>query len=115
MEHWQRHERDIQDLLGLDSTPASGSQFNAPGDAVDHRHPTNTCFPLLADCKCTEKLSYSLNRKFLLDQTEQAAEIGRRFIMPVRFQHEHQHEDYVVIGLDDFAELMDLAFNRVRA
>jgi hypothetical protein len=107
---WQEFETHVQQLLGLDSTPASGGRFHAPGDAVDHHHPTQSRFPLFADCKFTQRLSFSLNRHFLLQQSERAVELGKRFILPLRFWHHHNaYEDYVVLRLDDFAELMDLA------
>lgn len=104
---WQNFERDVQQLLGLDSTPASGSQFYAPGDAVDNRHPAQSRFPIMADCKATEKASFTLNHQFLITQTEIAAESGKRFIMPLRFVGDHHVDDYVVLKLDDFAEVLE--------
>lgn len=108
---WQAHEKHVQELLGLDSTPGSGNQFNAPGDAVDHRHPRESSFPVLADCKYTEKGSYSVNHHFMAQQSDAAAAIGRRFVMPIRFYHRGAlaPDDYVVMGLDDFAELLERA------
>jgi hypothetical protein len=109
MEAWQEFERDIQHRLGLDSTPASGSQFYAPGDAVDNRHLRQSRFAILADCKVTEKGSFALNRQFLAHQVEGAVELGKRFILPLRFWHhgDVRPEDYVVSTLDDFDELVE--------
>lgn len=106
---WRAHEKHVQDLLGLDSTPGSGNQFYAPGDAVDNRHPGESNFAILADAKCTERGSYSLNHHFLVQQTDRAVELGKRFVMPVRFDGGSRPDDYVVLGLDDFAELLEMA------
>ena len=100
---WRRFEHDVQNRLHLDSTPGSGNQFFAPGDAVDHRHLLLSRFPILADCKYTEKLSFTLNSHFLHQQVERATELGKRFVMPIRFSC---HGDYVVLTLDDLAELL---------
>lgn len=108
MEHWQEFERDVQHLLGLDSTPASGSQFYAPGDAVDNRHIRQSQFAILADCKVTERGSFSLNRQFLAHQVEGATELGKRFMLPVRFTHDDSRgEDYALMTLNDIAELVE--------
>lgn len=108
---WEHHELHVQELLKLDSTPASGSQFYATGDAVDNRHMLDSRFPILADAKYTEKLSFSLNNHFLVDQTDKAQALGKRFVMPVRFWHRGalHPQDYAVLGLDDLAELLTMA------
>ena len=106
---WEAYEHHIQKLLGLDSTVASGAKFHDIGDAVDRRHPTESDFRLLADAKFTEKGSYSVNLKFLRQMTDKAVALGKRFILPVRLwpTGEELPHDYVVIGLDDFAELLE--------
>jgi hypothetical protein len=111
---WEIHEAYIQELLGLDSTPASGAKWQAPGDAVDNHHPSDTVFPLLADAKFTESQSYSVSAKFMRQQTAQAAEAGKRFILPLRFwpRGQRQPEDYVVLSLEDFHELLEMARER---
>lgn len=105
---WEAHERHVQDVLGLDSTAASGAKFHDIGDAVDRRHPSESDFRLLADAKYTERGSYSLNAKFLRQMSDKAAALGRRFVLPVRFWPvgSPAPEDYVVVGLGDFAELV---------
>lgn len=106
---WREFERDVQELLGLDSTPASGSQFYAPGDAVDNRHVRQSQFAILADCKITEKGSFTLNRQFLAHQVEGAVELGKRFMLPVRFTHDDtKGEDYALMTLNDIAELVEV-------
>lgn len=104
---WQAFEHDIQGMLGLSSTPASGSQWNAPGDAVDNEH--GSWFAVLADAKCTEKSSYSISARFMRQGVAAAAELGKRFILPVRFRGRGAPQDYVVLTLDDFAELLEKA------
>lgn len=103
---WQRHEREVADILGLRRTITSGNKWFDPGDGVTRgRSP----FPLYADCKCTEKHSFSLKLADLYQMQDRAAEMGKRLIMPVRFHPAVGPQDYVVIGLHDFAELLDLA------
>ena len=106
-EHWRDHEAEIQKVLGLSSTIASGAKYHDPGDAADHDR--DSPFPLIADCKCTDRGSYSLNRKALAQWADKAAEVGKRFILPVRFWSRDTCDDYVVISLHDFAELIHLA------
>lgn len=57
----------------------------------------------------TEKASYSVNLKFLRQMTDKAMELGKRFILPVRLwpNTESLPHDYVVVSLDDFAELLE--------
>lgn len=111
IEAWERFEQDVQRWLGLDSTPASGATYSAPGDAVDTRHPRDADFRMLADCKQTERGSFSLNLKFLKQWTDKAEEFGRRFVLPVRFHIKltNQDIDFVVLGMDDFRDLCERA------
>lgn len=107
---WERWERDVQDLLGLDPTPASGARWQAVGDAVDTKHPADTFFPLMADCKHTVRHSYSITQKLWRTWQTTAAVAGKRFILPVRIEPgDGTCDDLVVLGLDDFAELLELA------
>jgi hypothetical protein len=105
---WKTFERHVTEVLGLDATIHSGSKFFDQGDAVTrgrgHR------FPLFADAKYTEHFSHSLQLKMLSDLHEQAAGVGRRMVMPIRFwpQGVPGPTDYVVLSLHDFAELMEL-------
>ena len=102
---WQQHEREVQELLGLNSTICSGNKWYDPGDGVTRGE---SSFPLYADCKCTENKSFSLNSATLADLEQRAADLGKRMIMPVRFHPPHvRPQDYVVIGLSDFVELLE--------
>ncbi len=107
---WEHHEKDIQELLGLDSTICSGNKHYDPGDAVDNRHPRETLFPLVADCKYTDHVSKSIRLAELQQWSRKAQEFGKRFIMPIRFWPRGQQgpHDYVLLSLDDFAELLSL-------
>lgn len=108
LQSWEQHERYIQSVLGLQATICSGNKFYDPGDAVDHDR--ESAFPLVADCKFTERKSFSVTRKMLEQWQEKAAEMGKRFVLPVRFSSSGaQPYDCVVLGLHDFAELLSLA------
>jgi hypothetical protein len=105
---WEQHERYIQSILGLEGTICSGNKFYDPGDAVDHDR--ESAFPIIADCKFTERKSFSVTRQVLEQWEEKAAEMGKRFIMPVRLCAKGTTpHDSVVMGLHDFAELLTLA------
>jgi hypothetical protein len=107
---WEQWEHDVQELLGLDPTPASGARWQAVGDAVDTNHPTETFFPLMADCKYTVNRSYSITHKLWSSWQDTAAEAGKRFILPVRIDPGGgAPDDLVVMDINDFAELLELA------
>lgn len=105
---WQAFERYIQQVLGLDSTISSGSKFYDPGDAVTRGR--KAPFPLFCDAKYTEYSSRPLKLRELRDYSGRAAELGKRMVLAVRFwpQGDVEPQDYAVIGLHDFAELLDL-------
>lgn len=108
---WEHWESDLQELLGLDSTICSGNQFHDTGDAVDNTNPRDVSFPLLVDCKYTEKQSFSVSRKNMEQWLLRGTERGKRAIMAIRvwprgFPH---GRDYVVCSADDFAELLEIA------
>ena len=108
---WQRHEREVQQLLGLDATITSGNKWFDPGDGITRGR--RSPFPLYADCKCTEKLSFPLRLGTLNTLSMKADELGKRMVMPVRFAPPVVGpQDYVVLALHDFAELLDLTRER---
>jgi len=106
---WQAFEAHANSVLGLRATIASGSQWHDPGDGVDPRHHSETDFALLIDAKYTEAGSFTVNAAKLLAWTQKAQEMGKRFAMPIRLMPKwaDEPEDYVVLRLDDFAELLD--------
>jgi hypothetical protein len=111
MKHaWQEHEAHVNALLGLDATVHSGNRWHDQGDGVDRSHPSQNSFALIADCKCTGSKSISIKSAFLKDWCTKAAEMGKRFIMPIRFDSPigiDAPQDYVLLSLDDFVELLE--------
>lgn len=107
LKHWAQFEAYVAGVFGMRQTISSGSKFYDPGDAVSDRH---EYFPLYADAKCTQAKSFSLKAAELRGYTERAMESGRRFILPLRFVvGTRGYEDYVVVGMQDFKELLDKA------
>ena len=104
---WEMAEQDLRDALGLDSTPGSGNQWNAPGDAVDNRHHRDTKIAFMVDTKSTKHKSYSVSEKFLKEWTEKTLRLGKTFLLHIQFQdHEKQEKtDWVLCSLDDFVEI----------
>lgn len=108
---WERFERDVNGLLGLAGTAASGARWQDIGDGVDARHPSESAFPLIVDCKATERASFSIKARDLAQWQARAAELGKRFAMPIRFWNRAntRSRDYILLDLHDFAELLELA------
>lgn len=104
---WQKHEADLQEALGLNSTIGSGNQSHDIGDGSTG-HNRKTDFPMVIDCKCTLNKSYSLSSDLLEEWLHKAAELGKMFLLPIRFQNA-KTKDYVVLQLEDFQLLLDLA------
>lgn len=109
---WQLHEKYVADSLGLDLCIASGNKYYDPGDAVQRGHYTESNFPIIADAKCTEKKSYSVKQEFVREWVDKAVEMGKRFIMPIRFHATNEWgrpvvDDYVLLTFDDFLELLE--------
>jgi hypothetical protein len=113
---WQAHEQEVAKILGLEKTLASGSQFFDPGDATTRN--CNARFPIWADAKYTEAASFPLKLRELTTLSQTAAEVGKRFVLPVRFWPKHGTwlaraeggpHDYAVLSLHDLAELLALA------
>lgn len=108
---WEKFEHYIQDLLKLDSTVCSGNQWHDVGDAVSRGHYTEEPFRFVADCKHTEQKGFRLDLKFLNRWVMKGLELGRIFILPIRFfdSETRKNFDYVVLPLDDFHMLVDMA------
>lgn len=108
---WQAWEHEIQSKLGLDSTICSGNKWNDIGDATDNNSPRDDDFRLLVDCKHTGRLSYPLKRIDLESWFERGLEKGKRALLALRFWPKGLLEpvDVVVIGIDDFCELLERA------
>lgn len=106
---WQAWEDDVRNILGLSATVASGSQFHDKGDAVDRRHPSMSDFLLQVEAKYTEKGSFSVNLKKVVEWTKQAALSGRHFALAIRLwpQGQTQPADYVMVPMTDYSALVD--------
>lgn len=109
-EDWAIFEDHCLEMLDLEGTVSSGSQWHDKGDGKARDVYAGNPFPLLIDAKTTVKNSFSVSAKFMREYVEKAIDGGRRFALPLRFVRPNgRHEDYVVLGLDDFAELLMLA------
>lgn len=109
---WEQFERHVQRLLGLRETIASGTKWYDPGDGTTIEESE---FTFLTDAKCTEAKSWSVSLQFLNQWVEKSATFGRRFLMPLRFiTDQKEYKDYVVLPLDDFAEILEKAEEDVK-
>lgn len=110
----QNWEEEVALTLDLDITITSGNKFYDPGDCITRGR--DDPFPLFADAKFTKRASFSLKAKDLRQYSVRAAEAGKRFILPLRFQSPGQRhpEDYVVMPFHDFVELRQGLINVLR-
>ncbi|QGJ94941.1 holliday junction resolvase [Gordonia phage RedWattleHog] len=107
-EHFKAHEAHVCDVLEVSPTIASGSKWYDTGDGVDRD--AYAAWPIQFDAKCTIQRSYSIQRGFMAGAVRKAVESGKRFLLPLRFvDDDGQHGDYVVMPLDDYAELLATA------
>lgn len=106
---WEAWEAYTNRVLGLDATLASGSQAHDPGDGVDRRHYSETDYALMADAKYTERKSFSVSAKLMGQYVQRAAEMGKRFVLPVRLVDTPTKEvhDYIVVPLQDYVALLE--------
>lgn len=103
---WEIWEDDFNEALGLRKTIASGSKFYDLGDGVSFEgHP----IPVIHDCKSTEQKSYSVKYEFLEEWLQKARELGRMFLLPIRFENAKKDKDYVLMEKEDFLTLFLLA------
>lgn len=105
---WKPFEDHVNELLGLDATVASGSQFYDKGDGVDR---SESEFAIQADAKYTERASFSVNHKLLHQWATRARQSGKRFVLAIRLWSPvlNSPDDFVVLSLSDFAELLEKA------
>lgn len=105
---WRPFEDYVNELLGLDATVASGSQFYDKGDGVDR---SESDFAIQADAKYTEGLSFSVSHKLMYQWATRARQSGKRFVLAVRLWSPvlNSPDDFVVLSLNDFAELLEKA------
>ena len=109
---WEKFETHVQRLLGLRETIASGTKWYDPGDGTTDKE---SQFTFLTDAKCTESKSWSVTLQFLTQWVEKSALFGHRFLMPLRFiTDQREYEDFVVLPLDDFAEILEQAEEEIK-
>lgn len=105
--NWQKHESDIQENFGLSATSGSGNKWHDVSDGVTRGHYSTVVFPVMVDCKATEKKSYAINKDFFKKWQKTAGLEGKTFFMPIRFENElgKVELDLVAIDLDTFTEM----------
>lgn len=103
---WVAFEQHVNSLLGLDRTIASGNKWHDVGDGVDR---SRGDFAIQTDAKYTEAGSFYLNAAKMYQWCQRAQGLGKRFVLAVRFMPKwaDRPEDYVILRLDDFTELME--------
>lgn len=102
---WEQFEHEVQELLSLRSTPGSGNQWH---DVSDGRSRPEDRYKLLVDCKYTERSAFNLAGPVLSQWWEKATGAGYYFALPVRLDGlAGSQKDWVVIPMDDYAELVD--------
>jgi hypothetical protein len=104
----EKHESHVVALLGGRRTKASGSQWTDQADGrQDH---TEQPFAFAWDCKSTRAKSHTITTEMLDKLAEQAA--GERPMMPLRWYEDDSlrtYRDWVLVLLDDEAELIDVS------
>lgn len=107
-ERWQQHEAHVCEVLEVEPTLASGSQWHDTGDGVTRN--AYSLWPIWFDAKCTVQRGYHIQRGSLKTMWDRATAAGKKFLLPLRFVDDHgQHQDYVVMPLDDYVELLATA------
>lgn len=106
---YEDHEKYVQEILGLDSTIASGRLFVDPGDGVSREHYLDQRYRLYAEAKSTSNKAFALKRDIIAQYARRAAEYGKMFCLPIRFIYEGGAADYVLLRLIDFSDILDSA------
>lgn len=105
---WQRFEREANAKLGIQATVTSGSQWYDKNDGTTRGHPLDNGIMLDADEKSTKHRSYSLSVDFLESNRKRSTLAGKIFVLPVRFELDHD-SDWIVLSLDDFVSLTGIS------
>jgi hypothetical protein len=103
---WEKFEHEVQELLGLRSTPGSGNQWYDVGDGVSR---VEDPYKLVVDCKHTSRSSFSLSGRDLNDWLDKADGLGYNFALPIHLDGPNvgRQRSWVASTLDDYAELVD--------
>lgn len=103
---WQKHERQVNKELSVDSTLVSGRFWGDKGDGATYEHPDDDSrFQLQVDEKCTTHKTYTVDVQYMNDCVRRAALEGKTFLLPIRYQLGEDDSDvfdYVVLRLADF-------------
>lgn len=101
----QRHEGYIARMYGGRRSASSGASWSDRGDV---RFEVGDVFDFTAECKATEKKSFSIKLETWNKIVEEAQEQNRRPTMFVRFQLETgESVDLVVRSIHDDLELLE--------
>jgi Holliday junction resolvase len=99
----QAHENYIAKMYGGRRSPSSGASWSDRGDV---RVTIKDDFDYTAECKTTEKLSFSIKLETWNKIVEEAQEQNRRPCMFIRFEHETgKTTDLVVRSIHDDLEM----------
>ena len=91
---WTKWEEEIAEMLGGKRNKASGSLWYAPSDVKSNSY--------LAECKETNKLSFSLTKK-ILEKTSDEALFSHRIPM---WAIKIQDKKLIVMEKEDFKHLL---------
>ena len=110
MPDWRAHEDYVAEAISGEKTVTSGNKWWDISDVVNRDGSTNSRAQFMADAKSTLKDGYRVSKKFVRQYREKAILRGKVFLLPLRFQDGHTGEvdDWVVIHMDDFRELLGL-------
>lgn len=100
-----KHEKTLAEAFGARVSPGSGNQWHKPADGRQNRY--EVPFAFAWDGKSTRAKSISVTREMLDKIVEQAH--GERPMIGLRFYGDdrlRQHEDWVVLRLDDLVEML---------
>lgn len=104
----RKHEDHLAQVFDTTRMPGSGNQWRGQMDGRNNRRTSRFAFAW--DGKSTLAKSLSIPRKMWEKAREQAG--GERPMLALRFYDNERldvGEDLVVIGLDDFAEMLEVA------
>jgi hypothetical protein len=104
------HEKSIKDILPETHLTGSSGNKSEKNDVVSSK---DQSFSVSLECKSTTKKSYSLSLETWNKTEERASSQWRRPGMPIRFYLDEElknYKDLIVLDLNDFAELMWLAY-----
>ena len=103
---WAVWEETVNSALGLRGTISSGSKWYDPADGVT---PEGHPIPMMLDAKSTERKSFSLRHDMLNEWESRAAEQGKLFGLPIRFENAAGNRDFMVLSFTDFESLWSIA------